>query len=505
MKRVHIVQPYRSQAMNRMSQPLLDELPALYEVTIGEAPDPAADLNIHIPWHTLINYEGGGKHIIAYTHCNPGAQAALVDACHRADIVTAMSFTGRRELLNAGVDPAKIWVVYCAADTFNLRKRTVLICGRSQPNGRKRESLLFDLAYQYDLTLYEFIFTGLDWLDTVEKLKLCGVSAQAVQLDTEAQLNELYQRCDVLLVTGYTEGGPLPILEGMAAGIPILSPRFGYASDLLDEESLYDTPADLMEKLDAMNESRVLNHQVAKSWNWKDYAAEYALLAGRLLGESVDLYPERGISRYTQLPDVIDEIKPKSIVEIGTWNGTRAVQMLQQAGKYYPMKQLSYQGFDLFSLQTGEQFTRELSKYAVPEKIARKRIEATGAHVKLIAGDTIETINKMAPAELYFVDGGHSEATIQNDGERVTRFINDHGGVAVFDDYYHEKKPPGMGCNKFIAALDRNLFLVTHLPARTRDPEDGRLIGMVRVERANISVSMSTETFAFTGASHARV
>lgn len=504
MKRLHVVQPYRSQAMNRLSAPL-DELKTLYEITAGETPDPTADLNIHIPWHTMINYEGGGKHIIAYTHCNPGAQAALVDACHRADIITAMSFTGRQELLDLGVDPAKIWVVYCAADTFNLRRRTVLICGQPQPNGRKRESLLFDLAYKYDLSLYEFIFTGLAWLDTIEKLKLCGVSAQAMQLDTESELNEMYQRCDVLLVTGYTEGGPLPVLEGMAAGAPILSPRFGYASDLLDEESLYDDAQDLMEKLDALNEQLILNHQLSKVWSWKDYTAEYALLAGRLLNESVDLYPERGMSRYAQLLDIIDEIKPKSIVEIGTWKGTRAIQVLQQMGKYYPMKQLHYQGFDLFSLQTGEQFRRELSKYAVPQTVAHRRITATRANVKLIAGDTTETIDNMAPADLFFVDGGHSEATIQNDGERVVSYLDEYGGVAVFDDYYHAGKPAGMGCNKFIDALDRNLFCVTHLPAQTHDAVDGRLIGMVRVQRANIPVSMPAETFTLAGSPHPRM
>ena len=481
--RVNIVSPYESAAMLRMIDPL-KELSKLYEVTQSTEVDPTADVNIHMPFHTLAEDKdyGTGKHIAVYTHCNPGAQKLVFNACQRADIVTTMSYTGRQELLDLGVDPRKIHVVYCAADLFTFRKRAVLIVGYPQPNGRKRESLLLDLAWKYDLTPYEFILAGTQWEETAEKLKSLGVSVQHTHADTAELITKLYQYVDVFVATGYVEGGPLPLLEAMANGcIKVLSPRFGYASDLLDDEDLYDGVDELMEKLNEFSEQSMYYHRLARAWSWHDYANEYALLIGRMMNASTEIYPERGMDRYVQLLDIIDKEKPKSICEIGTWNGDNALRMIQAAAKYHPMKRIDYQGFDLFEKQTGEQFVRELSKVGQPENIVQKRLQATGANIELIAGDTLDTIEEMHPADFIFVDGGHSEDTIENDGEVALL----HGLTIVFDDYYHAGKPDGMGCNKFIDSLDSDEYTVTPLPVHTR-ASDGREIGMVKVKHASV-------------------
>jgi predicted O-methyltransferase YrrM len=482
MTRIHIVEPYHSTAMQRMSQPLAD-LAKLYEVTTGEQIDYVADLNIHMPWHTLAGAErGNSKHIAVYTHVNPGALPQLLDACSRADIVTAMSFEGRRELVRFGVDPAKIHVIYCGADPFVYRRRAIALVGYPQPNGRKRESLLLDLAWEHDLSAYEFLLVGAGWEEFGNKLASLGVPVQAFHADNQETLQAIYQRVDALLVTGYVEGGPLPVLEAMASGCKVFSPRFGYAADLLDEGSLYDGPAELMEKMDAYFRPALYSHYLARAWMWRDYAAEYALVIGRLLGESVDLFPEMGLSRYAQLLDVIDEIHPQKIVEIGTWKGNTALRMIQQAAKYRPMADIFYQGFDLFEGQTKEDFRAELSKGGWLQEIVQKRISATGAGVMLVKGYTRDTLptHLDASADLFFVDGGHSEATIANDGQLV--YSMKPGAVAVFDDYYFDGKPEGMGCNEFVEGLNRNEFKVTFLPEYTR-ADDGRVIGFVRVKR----------------------
>jgi hypothetical protein len=93
------------------------------------------------------------------------------------------------------------------------------------------------------------------------------------------------------------------------------------------------------------------------------------------------------------------------------------------------------------------------------------------------------------------VDGGHSEETIENDGQAVLMALG-MNYVAVFDDYYHGEKPDGIGCNKFIDALDPLVFDVTHLPAITHTPTVE--IGMVKVERkkhADISLQLREQSF----------
>ena len=111
----------------------------------------------------------------------------------------------------------------------------------------------------------------------------------------------------------------------------------------------------------------------------------------------------------------------------------------------------------------------------------------------------------MNVSDFYFVDGGHSEATIENDGNQVlAKMSYNQNAIAIFDDYYHEGKPEGMGCNNFIDRLNLAEYEVTHLPARTT-AADGRVIGMVKVRKvnhANVSVQMSESTRAGNNSSY---
>jgi hypothetical protein len=484
VKHIHLVDPYHSAAMQRLAAPIMQGLDKLYEVTTGEAINDDADVNIHLPWHTLANADrGNSKHIAIYTHVNPGAEKSLLDACERADLITVMSYEGRRELVRFGVDPKKIWVIYSGSDPFVYRRRVIAVVGYPQPNGRKRESLLLDLAWEHDLSKYEFVLVGQGWEEFGNKLASLGVPVQAFHADNNEALQGIYHRVDALLVTGYVEGGPLTVLEAMASGCKVFSPKFGYAADLLGDDDLYDGPTDLIEKMDAYFQPSLDNHYLARAWSWQDYAAEYALLIGRLLGESVDLYPQLGMSRYAQLLDIIDEIRPQKIVEIGTWKGATALRMIGQAAKYRPMNNIFYQGFDLFEGQTKEDYRAELSKGGWNQAIVQKRLNATGAGVVLVKGYTRDTLPQhMIAADLYFVDGGHSEETIANDGGAVLQYLEGNA-VAIFDDYYLDGKPDGMGCNKFVESLNPEIYKVTYLPEITRDEQDGRVIGMVRVER----------------------
>src|SRR5512145_730850 len=135
--RIHIVCPYQSAAMIRMTKPLEEWLPNAYEVTKSETVDPEADLNYHVPWHTLVGAESG-RHAMLYTHCNPPDAGGLIDACNRAELIVCMSWKGRAELIELGIHPAKLRVIYCAGDEFKMRRKIIGVVGYDQPNGRKR-------------------------------------------------------------------------------------------------------------------------------------------------------------------------------------------------------------------------------------------------------------------------------------------------------------------------------------------------------------------------------
>jgi len=170
--------------------------------------------------------------------------------------------------------------------------------------------------------------------------------------------------------------------------------------------------------------------------------------------------------RYSQIIDAIHEIQPKSILEVGTWNGHRAVSMCEIALKYD--LNVSYLGFDLFEEADAETDAYELnvkahnSKQSVKEMLERNLPSVT---VNLVRGNTNDTLKGFKGRyDFAFIDGGHSVDTIINDGDNTS-----HIPFRLFDDYYIPDKQgrcPDLtkyGCNSYIESLDRNLYDVTIL------------------------------------------
>jgi Glycosyltransferase len=487
MLKLHIVSPYQSVAMQRMTAPLVEGLKTLYETTISDSIDPSADVNYHIPWHTLIGLDRGesvAKHAMLYTHCNPTDWAALYDACERADQIICMSFQGRRELVELGADPAKMWVIY-AGSNFAYTRRNIGIIGSDQPNGRKRFHILLDLIWKMSpqgLRALNFVMVGDGLEGYCEQMKLAGAVVSHLKELTDDNLADVYAQLDALIVTGYAEGGPLPLMEAFAAGVPVFSPDIGYASDFLEDWNLYETVEDLSKLLHNFLSTSISNNLLASALNWNQYITEHAVALGRLCGVSAELTKD-GADRYAQVLDIIRETKAQRIVEVGTWSGARAVQMIQEAAKHHPIGEVEYAGFDLFEQQTGESYRREFSKQAWPYEVVMRRLLATRAKYQLITGPTSETMKtaNLHGHDLYFIDGGHSVETITNDWGFVSQWMK-VGSVAIFDDYYDNSTNENIGCNKVVEQIDLSEFDVKFLPVVT-ETEKKLLISMVKVTR----------------------
>ena len=480
MKKLHIVNPYNSFAMQRMVAPILQSsgFMNLYRMTESEKPEDKVDLNYFVPWHGLAgDVDLPGKKAMLYTHCNPPDIAALQSACANADAIVAMSFTGRKELLTIGADPAKVQVIYAGSGDFALRRRNIGVIAFAQPNGRKRQHLLIDLAWKLNSVARQclnFVLMGNGWEDIAAVANNAGLQTQLVEIVDDGQLQSLYNNLDFLLLTGLAEGGSLPMLEALRCGLPVIAPAVGYAADFPEMVQVYHSDIELIEILEMAIQPLVDRQLFAQSLNWRQYELEHALLFGRLLNQSVDIYPEYGMSRYSQLLGLIEQIHPKTICEIGTWNGNNALRMLQAAAKFHPMERLSYLGFDLFEQASGEQVFREHSKIPVQEALVEMRLRATGAGVILIVGDTRDTLALRHPeADFYFIDGGHSYETVQSDWENI-QLRMPQSAVTVFDDYYTAGGKPGIGCNRVVDNLPSEQWSVEHLPVVT-EVADGKI------------------------------
>jgi hypothetical protein len=171
------------------------------------------------------------------------------------------------------------------------------------------------------------------------------------------------------------------------------------------------------------------------------------------------MYPKP--KRYRQLVDILLEKNPRHVVEIGTWDGKRACEIMALTDCYYT-------GFDLFEDATKELDRKEFNIKPHMELVPIGQfIEFVGfTKFCLIKGDTNETLHKWKGEsfDFCFIDGGHSETTIRNDFEWAYKNI-EKGGTIILDDWY-SPTVDGAGCN-FLEDLGEVLPSNDEQPAGT--------------------------------------
>ncbi len=181
-------------------------------------------------------------------------------------------------------------------------------------------------------------------------------------------------------------------------------------------------------------------------------------------------------------------------MEIGTWNGVHAEEMIRTAAAHSDIRSVRYSGFDLFEDLTDEQFKLEFSKRPPTYQAVLERLERTGADVRLIRGNTRDTLPRateiLRNADLVFIDGGHSIETIAADWMAI-RDVMGPATTVVFDDYYPNAGPElaGLGCHSLIDQLDPGAYAVEVL-----EPTDEfeQSWGALRVRMARVTLVRST-------------
>ena len=158
--------------------------------------------------------------------------------------------------------------------------------------------------------------------------------------------------------------------------------------------------------------------------------------------------------RYSQLAQAVIEKQPKAILEIGTWNGGRAFELLSLApgAKYF--------GFDLFEEATPQTDREEMNvKAHFYKDIVERRLKSAGFDVFLYKGNTRETLKDFdEPVDFVWLDGGHSVETIRSDWENVKRCLAP-GAVVYFDDYYTGPiDTTRFGCNEIVKDLKHEVL-----------------------------------------------
>ena len=150
--------------------------------------------------------------------------------------------------------------------------------------------------------------------------------------------------------------------------------------------------------------------------------------------------PDIKPNRYEQLADLIRHYKPKSILEVGTWNGGRAIEMALAA--FETQDSITYYGFDLFE-DANSEIDEEEFNFKAHNKVDAviKRFTEFANKMKeknktfnftVLKGNSRETLkNYNKKIDLALIGGGNSIPTVKSDYENLK-----HIPVVVFDHFF---------------------------------------------------------------------
>jgi hypothetical protein len=145
---------------------------------------------------------------------------------------------------------SSIMMVWPSPQFHRERLLQIGVCGRDYQSGRKR----------------------MHWVDEVEACPSVEVRTTGGELAWE-DMPSYYDGLDYLLVISENEGGPKPVVEALARGVPVIAPDVGYAWDF--PVIRYDGTLDGV--LDTIRGLTIPEH------GWESTAAHVAEVHERLL------------------------------------------------------------------------------------------------------------------------------------------------------------------------------------------------------------------------------
>lgn len=177
--------------------------------------------------------------------------------CRRAGKITVISNHSKRELENiVGPLGDRVAVVKnCLAVPISPTTREfghdtirILQIGSAPHKNLRR---LIEAVIDLDC---ELVIVGNVASENLDLLRQSGVRHAIEQNVSNARLCEIYRSVDILFFASEFEGFGLPILEGQAAGIPVITSNISSMPEVAGDGALLVNPMSVVEIRDAINE-----------------------------------------------------------------------------------------------------------------------------------------------------------------------------------------------------------------------------------------------------------
>jgi glycosyltransferase involved in cell wall biosynthesis/predicted SAM-dependent methyltransferase len=236
-------------------------------VSVGDAPDPNATINYHINYHAF--KRKGACDMAFFTHIEesvPAVRELFFATARTVDHCVCMSKKYEEILRANGVDRVTTIMPGVDLETFRPAIR-IGVVGRTYHTGRKGEELV---AKAMSIPFTQWYFCGDGWPSG-------GV------VFTHERLAEFYQVIDVLLVPALYEGGPMPVLEALASGKPVLSPPVGFVPEFPHIEYEAGNFEQLRNRIEALVQERRELRRSVEQRTWLRWAMEHHRIFSGLL------------------------------------------------------------------------------------------------------------------------------------------------------------------------------------------------------------------------------
>ena len=175
------------------------------------------DLNYYIPYSQFRTLEEGKTNAVLYTHYETANHDRFVNSIKQCDIPIAMS-EQTAESVRKYTDK-KVYVIMGGTD---FRKElTFGVVGRTYPSGRKGEYLIKNMVNAG----YKVMALGQGW-----PCKIYAADSTNKKYDTKIR-EEFYSKIDYLVVPSLIEGGPIPVIDALGLGVPVIAPNVGWCWD----------------------------------------------------------------------------------------------------------------------------------------------------------------------------------------------------------------------------------------------------------------------------------
>lgn len=198
----HIVtEPAPGWILRRLSESFAHHLP---RATVGETVDRDADVNLYVNYAL---YSTPTKCDVGYfTHRDVNSPyTGVFDECGRT-MDHCIAMCAKTAML---LPPEKTSIVKPGPDPRYFKRPVRFgVVARHYDTGRKR----------------------LDWIPQLHEATGAHITLSGGNLSFE-ELNRFYAEIDYLVVLSDNEGGPMPVLEALALGKPVIAPDVGFVGD----------------------------------------------------------------------------------------------------------------------------------------------------------------------------------------------------------------------------------------------------------------------------------